>query len=118
MKILLVDDEKEFVTALAERFSLRGIDADWVTRGKDAIKLARVKHYDVIVIDVRMPETSGLDVMESIRRTQPKMRFIFLTGHSSAESYRAYKDAGACDYLIKPVKIDVLIKKIFDAAQT
>ena len=118
MRILLVDDEKEFVKALAERFSIRGIDADWVTRGKEAIKLARVKEYDVIVIDARMPETSGLDVMESIRGTQWKTKFIFLTGHSSAESYRACKEAGACDYLIKPVKIDVLIKKIFDAAQT
>jgi len=118
LKILLVDDEKEFVTALAERFSLRGIDADWVTRGEEAIKLAREKKYDVIVIDVKMPEASGIDVMESIRGTQPKTRFIFLTGHSSVESYRACKEAGACDYLIKPVKIDVLIKKIFDAAQT
>jgi len=113
-----VDDEKEFVTALAERFSLRGIDADWVTCGKDAIKQADLKKYDVVIVDVKMPQTCGLDVMEGIRRTQPNMKFIFVTGHGSEESYRACKEAGACDYLIKPVKIEVLTKKIFEAVQT
>lgn len=117
MKVLLVDDERELVTALAERLSLRGISADWATCGRDAIRQAHLVKYDVVVIDVKMPKICGLDVMESIRKDQPNLRFIFMTGHDSEKSYRECKDAGACDYLIKPVKIEVLIKKILGTTE-
>jgi len=118
LKVLLIDDEEEFVTTLAERFSLRGIDTDWVTSGSDAIRRADLTRYDVVVIDVKMPQMPGLDVMESIHKKHPNVKFIFLTGYSSKECYRACKEAGACDYLIKPVKIETLIEKVLEAAQT
>lgn len=117
MKVLLVDDEEEFVTALTERFVLRGIDADCVTSGVDAVSIAERTRYDVVLVDVKMPQIRGLDVMESIRKKDPNVKFIFMTGHSSEDSFRACKEAGACDYLIKPVKIEVLIDKILEAVQ-
>jgi DNA-binding response OmpR family regulator len=117
LKVLLVDDEEEFVTALTERFLLRGIDADCVTSGIDAVRVAQQIKYDVVVVDVKMPELCGFDVMETIRKEDPNVKFIFMTGHSSEDSLRACKEAGACDYLIKPVKIEVLIEKVLEAAQ-
>jgi len=118
LKVLLVDDEEEFVTALAERFSLRGIDTDCATNGMDAVRMAREKKYDVVVVDLKMPKICGPEVMESIRKEDANVKFIFVTGHGSEESFRACKDAGACDYLLKPVKIEVLIEKVLAAAQT
>jgi DNA-binding response OmpR family regulator len=117
MKVLLVDDEKEFVTALTERFILRGIDADCVVSGVEALRLAQQTQYDVVVVDVKMPQLTGLDVMEGIRKEDPNVKFIFMTGQGSEESFRACKEAGACDCLLKPVKIEVLIEKVMQAVE-
>jgi DNA-binding response OmpR family regulator len=118
LKVLLVDDEEEFVTALAERFSLRGIDTDCVTNGQDAVRMAQEETYDVVVVDLKMPKICGCEVMESIRKQDTNVKFIFVTGHGSEESFRECLNAGACDYLLKPVKIELLIEKVLEAAQT
>ena len=118
MKILLVDDEKDFVAALAERLVLRGIDVDYVTNGIDAVRLATDNNYDVVVADVKMPKFSGLDVLKSVREVKKEVKFIFMTGHAGEESFHACKEAGAVDYLMKPIKIDVLIEKVLEAART
>ena len=117
MKVLLVDDEEEFVTALTERFLLRGIDAHCVTSGVEAIRKVQRTHYDVVVVDLKMPQLCGIEVMQSIRKKDPSVKFIFMTGHSNEESLQKCREAGACDYLLKPVKIDVLIEKVLGAAQ-
>lgn len=113
MKILLVDDEIEFVSALAERLSLRGIDADWVSRPEDAVTRVEQCHYDLAVLDVKMPRISGIDLKVILQKKCPDMKFIFLTGHGSEESYQAgAAEAGAAYYLMKPLKLDDLIRKI------
>ena len=113
MKILLVDDEIEFVSALAERLSLRGIDADWVSRPEDAITRAQECRYDLAVLDVKMPRLSGIELKVILQKKCPDMKFIFLTGHGSEESYEAGSaEAGAAYYLMKPLKLDDLIRKI------
>ncbi|NIR14642.1 MAG: response regulator, partial [Desulfobacterales bacterium] len=83
MRVLLVDDEDEMVTALAERLSLRGIEADWVNSGEDAIARLTDKKYDIVVLDVKMPGMSGLETMEQVQKLQPQTKVIFLTGHGS-----------------------------------
>ncbi len=113
MKILLVDDEVEFVSALAERLSLRGIDADWVSRPEDAIIRAEQCAYDLAILDVKMPRLSGIDLKVILQGKCPHMKFIFLTGHGSQEAYEAgAAAAGEGYYLMKPLSLADLMKKI------
>jgi len=115
VKVLLVDDEEELVSALAERLDLRGIEADWALCGEDAVQRVREKSYDVVVLDVKMPGMGGLMTMEKIQDIQPKAKILFLTGHGSHEDREAGKNAGACFYLMKPIDIDVLIRSMKEA---
>lgn len=116
MRVLLVDDEEELVSALAERLSLRGIDADWATSGDEALKMVENRTYDVAVLDVKMPEISGLDLKKTMEERCPNMKFIFLTGHGSEDDFSAgLLHTGADYYLIKPVNIEILIKKMKEA---
>jgi DNA-binding response OmpR family regulator len=113
MHILLVDDEQEFVATLAERLAIRGIDADWVTSGEDALKLAETETYDLAVLDIKIPKISGINLKKALQKINPNMKFIFLTGHGSEDDYRAGSaEAGAEYYLVKPVDIKTLIEKI------
>ena len=115
LRVLLVDDEDEMVTALAERLSLRGIEADWVSSGEDAIARVTDEKYDIVVLDVKMPGMSGLETMEQIQRLQPQTKVIFLTGHGSVSDFNSCIEAGACFYLMKPTDIEVLIEKMNEA---
>ncbi len=115
MKILLVDDEEELVSTLAERLSLREIDADWVTTGEDALKRVDTEDYDLAVLDVKIPKTSGIEIKKKLAAKCPDMRFIFMTGHGSEENFKAGSaEAGPEYYLPKPVSIKTLIEKIKD----
>jgi len=114
MRLLLVDDEKEFVSTLAERLSLRGIEADWVTSAKDAEKKIETRHYDLVVLDVKMPQVGGRELKKIIEKKLPGIKTIYLTGHGSEEDYHA-GSAEAEYYLMKPININVLIEKINDA---
>jgi len=115
MRVLLVDDEEELVTTLAERLSLRGIDVDWTTDGEGALRLARRNLYDVAVLDVKIPRISGLKLKSELAKICPAMKFIFVTGHGSEDDFRAgTAEAGAGYYLVKPVGIDVLIQKMHE----
>ncbi|MBW2065405.1 MAG: response regulator [Deltaproteobacteria bacterium] len=113
MQVLLVDDEKELVSTLAERLSLRGIGADWAVSGEEALRMAERGTYDVAVIDVKMPKISGIELEKMLKKKFPKMKFIFMTGHGSENDYRmGSAEAGAKYYLVKPVDIQVLIQKM------
>lgn len=113
MKIILVDDEQELVSTLAERLTMRGIDADWATSGENALEKLHTATYDLAVLDMKMPKMGGLELRKKINEIQPKMKYIFMTGHGSAEDfYAASSKEGADCYLVKPVNIDMLIKKI------
>jgi DNA-binding response OmpR family regulator len=111
MKVLLVDDEEELVTALAERLSFRGIDADWSTSGRQALELARSHAYDVAVLDVKMPNISGIELKKKLEAARPEMRYVFLTGHGSEEDFKA-GSAETSQYLVKPLDIEVLIESL------
>ena len=87
MRILLVDDEAELVSTLAERLSFRGIEADWVTSGEEALKQVEKQHYDAAVLDVKIPRISGLALKKLLEEKDPHLKFIFLTGHGSEEDF-------------------------------
>lgn len=113
MKVLLVDDEKELVSTLSERLSLRNIEADWVTTGEDAIKSVESKTYDVAVLDIKMPRIGGIEVKKKLEEKNPNLKYIFMTGHGSEEDFMAASsESGAEYYLVKPVNIDELIRKM------
>jgi DNA-binding response OmpR family regulator len=111
MRVLLVDDENEFVTTLAERLSLRGYEVDYAVKAADALVLAENRTYDIAVLDMKMPGTGGLQLKEMLEQKHPDMKFIFLTGHGSVDDYRA-GSSGAAGYLVKPVDINILIEKM------
>ncbi len=114
MKVLLVDDEKKFVSSLAERLSLRGLEADWATTCDEALSKAQTEDYDIAVLDVKMPGISGINVKKKLEKITPHMKFIFVTGHGSEEDYNiGIKEASF--YIIKPFKIETLIEKIKQA---
>ncbi|MBI9082937.1 MAG: response regulator transcription factor [Desulfobacterales bacterium] len=113
MKVLLVDDEIEFVSTLAERLSFRGIDVDWISEPEEAIAKARQGCYDVAVLDVKMPRIDGIALKRQLQQTCPKMKFIFITGHGSRDAYMAGSaEAGSDCYLHKPLSLADLLAKI------
>ena len=113
MRILLVDDEEELVSTLAERLAIRGINADWVTSGEEALKQVENEHYDLAVLDIKIPRISGVSLKKKIQAKHPGMKFIFMTGHGSEDDFKAgSKETGPEFYLVKPVDITTLIDKI------
>jgi DNA-binding response OmpR family regulator len=113
MRVLLVDDEEELVTTLAERLSLRGFHVDWATGGEGALQLAGSNLYDIAVLDVKIPKISGIRLKSELKKLRPGMKFIFVTGHGSEDDFRAgTAEAGEGYYLVKPVNIDILIQKM------
>jgi DNA-binding response OmpR family regulator len=113
MKVLLVDDEIEFVSTLAERLSYRGIDADWVSDPGEAIARAEGECYDLAVLDVKMPRIDGLELKRQLQRRCPAMKYIFLTGHGSQDAYEAGSAEAGFDYFLhKPLRLEELLAKI------
>jgi DNA-binding response OmpR family regulator len=113
IKVLLVDDEVELVETLAERMVMRDIAADWATGAEDALTKADKTLYDIAVLDVKMPGTSGITLKKLMEQKNPRMKFIFMTGHGSEDDFHAGSmEAGSDYYLVKPVNIEDLIKKM------
>lgn len=111
MKILLVDDEVELVSALSQRLSFRGYEADWAASGDEALEKIKENEYDLAILDMKMPRYSGLELRKLISDSRPDMKFIFLSGHGSEQDYFEGSSKAEC-YLIKPVSIEQLIEKI------
>jgi len=112
MKVLLVDDEDELVSALAERLSYRGIDATWVNNCLDAQALAELHDFDLAVLDVKMPRMSGLELKRRLLEKRPAMKFIFVTGHGSEDDFREASADEGTYYLVKPINIEVLVARM------
>jgi DNA-binding NtrC family response regulator len=115
IKVLLVDDEKDFVNSLSERIQMRELDSKIAYNGEQALELVTDEIPDVVVLDLRMPGIDGLEVLERLKKNYPNVQVIILTGHGSDEDERVSKRLGAYDYLQKPVSIDKLIQSIKSA---
>ena len=110
LRVLIVDDEEDFVTALVERLNLRGLQAAGVTTGAEALAHIGRSPCDVVLLDVKMPGLGGLAVFERLKRERPTLPVVLLTGLGSAQDAERGMALGAFDYLMKPVKIDHLIR--------
>ena len=111
IKILLVDDEKQFVDTLAERLAMRGFSARVAYDGPQALKAVE-EPTDVLVLDLRMPGMDGFEVLRSVKKSNPQVQVIILTGHGGdAEEQTAYR-MGAYNFLKKPMDIDELLNSI------
>jgi DNA-binding response OmpR family regulator len=112
IKILLVDDEQEFVETLSERIKMREHDSEVALDGEQALKKMEDEIPDVVVLDLKMPGIDGMEVLRRIRKAYPKVQVIMLTGHGSEKDEEEARKLGAFEYLEKPVEIDKLMKKI------
>jgi DNA-binding response OmpR family regulator len=111
MKVLLVDDQTRFVSILTRRLNMRGIDAECVFSPEEALKLVDTTHYDVAVLDVKMPGLSGIELRRELQKKDANMKYIFVTGHACETDYKAGVQE-ASFYLPKPLNIDKLIEAI------
>lgn len=118
LKVLLVDDEEEFVSTLAERLSLRGIQASTASDGMKALGMIEADPPEVVLLDVMMPGMGGMEVLKRIRESYPKTRVILLTGHGRTRDGIEGMRLGAIDCLMKPLNIDDLIEKMRGAVKT
>ena len=116
-RVLLVDDEEEFVEALAERLTMRNYDVTTSFRGEDALDKLRQYNFDVVILDVRMPGIGGNEVLHEIKRIKPLTEVIMLTGHATVESAIDGMKEGAYDYLVKPCETEELVNKIDKATK-
>jgi len=107
-KILLVDDEREFVQTLSERLMMRDLGSAVAYDGESALEVAREDEPDVMILDLKMPGIDGIEVLRRIKKTQPEIEVIILTGHGSEADKTICMQLGAFAYLQKPVDIDEL----------
>ena len=115
IKVLLVDDETSFVEALGRRLTLRKLHVLTAGSADEALDILGREEFDVVVMDVRMPDTDGLTATKAMKRRYPLVEIILLSGHATLEASVGGMALGAYDYLLKPVRIDELVYKIEDA---
>lgn len=112
MKVLLVDDEQKFALMLSKRLALRGFAAQVFFSGEKALGVVEAgTHFDVAVLDVKMPGISGIELKRRLTEVDPEMKFVFLTGHGSGTDHET-EGIGAEDCLPKPLKIEQLIETL------
>ena len=111
-RVLLVDDEEDFLTASSRALQRRGLDVDVAPNGVTALEMVDTEQYDVIVLDVKMPDIDGIEVFRIIHHKHPGLPVILLTGHSSIDdAFQTSKD-GIADYLSKPIDMDDMAARI------
>jgi DNA-binding response OmpR family regulator len=116
IRVLIVDDEADFASALATRLQKRGFAADAVFGGHAAVERIAQQPYDVVVLDLKMPDQDGLSTWQEIRRLDLHVQAIVLTGHGTAAAGIGGMALGAADFLQKPVDIELLCDVIRAAA--
>jgi DNA-binding response OmpR family regulator len=109
-KVLLVDDEREFITTLGERMQMRGFDPEFAFSGEQALNMLKDSLPDVMVLDLKMPGIDGLEVLRRVKKDYPQVQVIILTGHGSGREEAATRRMGAFDHLKKPVDINDLVR--------
>ncbi len=112
IRILLVDDEEGYVNVLMKRMARRNIEVVPALSGSQAIKALRDGDFDAAVLDLKMEDMDGIEVLKIFKKMDPDMPVIMLTGHGSETAARQGIESGACDYLLKPCDLKDLIAKI------
>jgi two-component system response regulator CpxR len=111
-KVLLVDDEREFVQTLSERLVMRDVGSAVAFDGESALNMVNEEEPEVMILDLKMPGIDGFEVLRKVKKTNPEIEVIILTGHGSEADKEECMSLGAFAYLQKPVDIDVLSKTL------
>jgi len=115
LRLLLVDDETEFIETLADRLKLRDLEASIAHNGEEALSLVEEEEPDVIVLDVKMPGIDGIEVLRRVKQAHPNVEIIILTGHGTEKEEKAARSLGVFDFMKKPADIDALVPRIRNA---
>jgi DNA-binding response OmpR family regulator len=116
-KVLIVDDDKAFLQILSERMTHRGLQVTTAQSAAAALQLMETETYDAVLLDLMMPEMGGIEALQIMRRKQPDVQVIFLTGYPSVSTGVEALKLGAMDFIPKPVDMGELTEKI-EAAKT
>jgi DNA-binding NtrC family response regulator len=114
IRLLLVDDEIDFLAPMVKRLKRRGYEVQTSTNGPEAIDLVRENTIDLVVLDVQMPGMNGIETLSELKRIDPSIGVVMLTGHANIEAAVAGMELGAFDYLMKPMNFDELVYKLQD----
>ncbi|MBE0429154.1 MAG: response regulator [Thermoleophilia bacterium] len=114
--VLVVDDEVDFVETLLKRLRRRGVECDGVHCGRDAMEKITHHDFDVVLLDMKLPDGDGNDLLREIRKLGSRARVVILSGFASAQAGREGLGCGAFDYLIKPVEMETLYEKLKEAS--
>ncbi len=115
-RVLLVDDEEEFVRALAKRLRTRGLEVEITGDGESAVEKVKQNGFDVVVLDLAMPGIDGLETLKRLREVNEDLQVVLLTGHGSIKSGVEAIKGGAVDFLEKPAEFSELLTKIKEAS--
>jgi DNA-binding NtrC family response regulator len=111
-KVLLIDDEVEFLEALSERMEIRGMEVTTAESASNAVDALGAGDYDAIVLDLQMPDMNGIEMLKLIRKSHPDLQVILLTGQATLEAGIQAMKLGAMDFMEKPADINSLTEKI------
>jgi DNA-binding NtrC family response regulator len=114
-KVLLVDDEKDFLDIMAERMAARGMDVATACSAEDALKMVQTESYDAVIIDFLMPEMDGFSALKMFKESRPELSVILLTANVTDEKRLEAIKLGALDVIEKPADLNILTQKIEDA---
>ena len=114
-KVLLVDDEKEFLEVMSERMKARGMKVTTTESADQALSIIEKESFDAIVMDFQMPGMDGMDALKAIKNKKPELQIILLTGYATVEKTVEAMKVGATDFLEKPADLEALAKKIKNA---
>lgn len=115
IRILVVDDEVRFLETLSKRLEMRDFHVTSVTSGQDALEMARVKSFDLALLDLKMPGMSGEETLAQIKQMHPEIEVVILTGHGSVDSAVQCMKAGSYTYLQKPCDTEELLTALTNA---
>jgi len=112
LRILMVDDEEDFLEATSKRLGRRGFEVRTATRCGEALALVAAGWPAVVVLDVILPDMDGLACLRAIKRISPRLPVVMLTAHASMQAGLQGIEEGASDYCLKPIELDELVEKL------
>jgi DNA-binding response OmpR family regulator len=115
LRLLLVDDEPGYLEVLEKRLTRRGVSVAPAGSGSEAIQALRARDFDVAVVDLKMEDMDGIEVLKVLKKMDPALEVIILTGHGSEQAAREGLELGAFDYLTKPCELESLLERIHAA---